>query len=186
MDFGPYRLITRLGTGGMGEVWRAEDTRLLRPVAIKILSANVADDPGWKERFFREARIIAQLNHPQIATIYAIEELGSTVFIVMELVEGESLARRLERGPLSLVETLRLAREAADALGEAHEKKIVHRDSKPDNIMLSRRGAKILDFGIAKQIGPAAQASMTQAGMVVGTLHYMSPEQALGKEVDVR
>src|ERR1051325_549448 len=187
MDFGPYRLITRLGTGGMGEVWRAEDTRLQRSVAIKILSPAIAEDPEWKERFFREARTIAQLNHPNIATIYAIEEAPQGLFIVMELVGGESLAAKLKRGPLTLVETLRLAREAADALGEAHEKQIVHRDIKPDNIILSRRGAKILDFGIAKQIGGAVpQQAMTQAGMVIGTIQYMSPEQALGREVDAR
>jgi serine/threonine-protein kinase len=187
MDFGPYRLITRLGMGGMGEVWRAEDTRLLRPVAIKILSQAVAEDPEWKERFFREARTIAQLNHPNIATIYAIEEAPQGLFIVMELVEGEALGTKLKRGPLTLVETLRLARETADALGEAHEKQIIHRDIKPDNIILSRRGAKVLDFGIAKQIGGSVpQQAMTQAGMVIGTIQYMSPEQALGKEVDAR
>ncbi|HEV7919783.1 MAG TPA: protein kinase [Thermoanaerobaculia bacterium] len=187
MDFAPYRLITRLGMGGMGEVWRAEDTRLQRPVAIKILSRGIAEDPEWKERFFREARTIAQLSHPNIATIYAIEEAPHGLFIVMELVEGESLAAKLKRGPLTLVETLRLAREAADALGEAHEKQIVHRDIKPDNIILSRRGAKILDFGIAKRIGSSTpQQAMTQAGMVVGTIQYMSPEQALGKDVDAR
>ncbi|HKO55775.1 MAG TPA: serine/threonine-protein kinase, partial [Thermoanaerobaculia bacterium] len=187
MDLGPYRLISRLGMGGMGEVWRAEDTRLLRPVAIKILSEAIASDPEWKERFFREARTIAQLNHPNIATIYNIEESPQGLFIAMELVEGESLAAKLKRGPLTLVETLRLARETADALGEAHEKQIVHRDIKPDNIILSRRGAKVLDFGIAKQIGGATpQQAMTQAGMVIGTIQYMSPEQALGKEVDAR
>ncbi|MBV9495381.1 MAG: protein kinase [Acidobacteria bacterium] len=187
MNLGTYRLISRLGTGGMGEVWRAEDTRLLRPVAIKILSQGIAEDPEWKERFLREARTIAQLNHPNIATIYGIEESPQGLFIAMELVEGESLASKLKRGPLTLIETLRLAREAADALGEAHEKQIVHRDIKPDNIILSRRGAKILDFGIAKQIGNAsAQQAMTQAGMVIGTIQYMSPEQALGREVDAR
>ena len=184
---GSYRLIDRLGAGGMGEVWRAEDTRLLRPVAIKILSERIANDPEWKARFLREARTIAQLNHPNIATIYSIEQEGDKFFIAMELVEGESLAAVLARGALAPVEAVRLFKQVAEALAEAHDKGIVHRDIKPDNIMLGKRGVKVLDFGIAKQItAPTDSPTLTQAGLIVGTPFYMSPEQALGRPVDAR
>ncbi|HEX6158985.1 MAG TPA: protein kinase [Thermoanaerobaculia bacterium] len=186
MNLGPYRLISRLGAGGMGEVWRAEDTRLLRPAAIKILPEQLARDPEWKVRFLREARTIAQLNHPNIATIYAIEQEGDTFFIAMELVEGEALSAMIARGPLPAHEVTRIARASADALGEAHAKGIVHRDVKPDNIIVSPRTVKVLDFGIAKQIGRADEATLTQNGMIIGTPHYMSPEQALGRPVDAR
>src|SRR5205807_2208808 len=135
---GSYRLIDRLGAGGMGEVWRAEDTRLLRPVAIKILSERIANDPEWKARFLREARTIAQLNHPNIATIYSIEQEADKFFIAMELVEGESLAAVLAKGKLEPVEVVRIFRQVAEALAEAHDKGIVHRDIKPDNIMLGK------------------------------------------------
>jgi serine/threonine-protein kinase len=187
-QLGAYRLISRLGAGGMGEVWRAEDTRLLRPVAVKILSEKIASDPEWKARFLREARTIAQLNHPNIATIYSIEQEGEKLFIAMELVEGESLAAMIARGPLSIVDAVRIMTQAADALGEAHEKGIVHRDVKPDNILVSKRTAKVLDFGIAKQIGPRKgdDPTLTQGGMIIGTPYYMSPEQALGRPVDRR
>jgi serine/threonine protein kinase len=172
----------------MGEVWRAEDTRLLRPVAIKILSEKIANDPEWKARFLREARTVAQMNHPNIATIYAIEQEGDTFFIAMELVEGESLGALLERGPIPPKESVRIITEVAEALGEAHEKGIVHRDVKPDNIIVGKRGVKVLDFGIAKQTNPtpADTNTLTQSGMIVGTPYYMSPEQARGKVVDSR
>ncbi len=185
---GSYRLISKLGAGGMGEVWRAEDTRLLRPVAIKILSEKIASDPEWKARFMREARTVAQMNHPNIATIYSIEQEGETLFIAMELVEGESLGAVLARGPLPPREIARIMSQVAEALGEAHEKGIVHRDVKPDNIIVSKRVVKVLDFGIAKQTNPTAADSktLTQGGMIVGTPYYMSPEQALGKAVDSR
>jgi serine/threonine protein kinase len=187
-QLGVYRLISRLGAGGMGEVWRAEDTRLLRPAAVKILSEKIASDPEWKARFLREARTIAQLNHPNIATIYSIEQDGPTLFIAMELVEGESLAAMIARGPLPIVDAVRIMTQAADALGEAHEKGIVHRDVKPDNILVSKRTAKVLDFGIAKQVGAMKgdDPTLTQGGMIIGTPYYMSPEQALGKPVDRR
>src|SRR5688572_21151060 len=160
----------------MGEVWRAEDTRLLRQVAVKILPDALAADPEWKERFLREARTIAQLNHPNIATIYGIEEQGNTLFIAMELVAGESLASFIERGPMAPADAVRAATYVADALSDAHEKGIVHRDIKPENILVSPRVVKVLDFGIAKQIGVnATDPSLTQGGMVVGTPHYMSP-----------
>ena len=186
-NLGNYRLIDRLGAGGMGEVWRAEDTRLLRPVAIKILSERIANDPEWKARFLREARTIAQLNHPNIATIYSIEQEADKLFIAMELVEGESLAAVLAKGKLEPVDVVRIFRQAAEALAEAHDKGIVHRDIKPDNIMIGKRGVKVLDFGIAKQITATTDApTLTQAGLIVGTPFYMSPEQALGRPVDAR
>src|SRR5215210_453398 len=147
---GPYRLISPLGAGGMGEVWRAEDSRLLRDVAIKILADHIANDPEWKARFLREARTIAQLNHPNIATIYAIEQEGEKVFIAMELIEGEPLTNILARGAMEPREAVRIARQVAEALEQAHAKGIVHRDIKPDNVLVSKRMiAKVLDFGIA-------------------------------------
>jgi eukaryotic-like serine/threonine-protein kinase len=184
---GSYRLIDRLGAGGMGEVWRAEDTRLLREVAIKILSERIANDPEWKARFLREARTIAQMNHPNIATIYSIEQEAEKLFIVMELVEGESLATVLAKGPLPPTEAVRIIRHVAEALAEAHEKGIVHRDVKPDNVIVGKRGTKVLDFGIAKQLVSTTDSpTLTQAGLIVGTPFYMSPEQALGRPVDAR
>ncbi len=184
---GSYRLIDRLGAGGMGEVWRAEDTRLLRSVAIKILSERIANDPEWKARFLREARTIAQMNHPNIATIYSIEQEAEKLFIVMELVEGESLGTVLAKGPLPPQEAVRMIQQVAEALAEAHEKGIVHRDVKPDNIIVGKRSVKVLDFGIAKQLVSTSQTpTLTQAGLIVGTPFYMSPEQALGKPVDAR
>src|SRR5437870_12371827 len=140
---GSYKLISRLGAGGMGEVWRAEDTRLQRFVAIKILADHIANDPEWKARFLREARTIAQLNHPNIATIYAIEQEGDKFFIAMELIEGESLTAMLARGPMDPREAVRIIREVCEALDEAHSKGIAHRDIKPDNVMVTKRPAKI-------------------------------------------
>jgi len=169
----------------MGEVWRAEDTKLLRKVAIKILPAQLAQDPEWKERFIREARSIAQVTHPNIATIYSIEHDGKTMFIAMELVEGEALGKIIERGPMIPLDAVRVAAHVADGLSEAHQKGIVHRDIKPDNIIVSTRYVKVLDFGIAKQIGATAtDSNLTQGNVVIGTPHYMSPEQAMGRNVD--
>ncbi len=185
-DLGIYRLLDKLGAGGMGEVWRAEDTKLLRQVAIKILPAQLAADPEWKDRFLREARTIAQLNHPNIATIYSIDQQGETFFIAMELVEGEPLSSLIAKGPMIPADAVRAAVHVADGLSEAHSKGIVHRDIKPENILISPKLVKILDFGIAKQIGGTADPALTQGGMVVGTPHYMSPEQALGRGVDAR
>jgi serine/threonine-protein kinase len=186
MEFGNYRLIEKLGAGGMGEVWRAEDKKLLRHVAIKILPAQLAADAEWKERFLREARTVAQLNHPNIATIYSIDQEGSSLFIAMELIEGDPLSRMIARGPMLPADAVRIAAHVADGLGEAHDKGIVHRDIKPENILVSKKVVKILDFGIAKQIGGTADPKLTQGGMVMGTPHYMSPEQALGRNVDAR
>jgi serine/threonine protein kinase len=191
---GPYRLIARLGAGGMGEVWKAEDTRLGRIVAIKVLSQTFAMDADATARLKREARTAAQLYHPNIAMIHSIEQDGDVLFIVMEYVEGEPLTKRLLHGAMSEADICRVARGVADALAEAHEKGIVHRDIKPDNIIVTPSRVKVLDFGIAKQVGLEAQptpsdaptAFVTQQGMILGTVHYMSPEQALGKELDGR
>jgi serine/threonine protein kinase len=185
-QLGSYRLIERIGAGGMGEVWRAEDTKLLRHVAIKILPAQLALDAEWKERFLREARTIAQVNHPNIATIYSIDQHEDSFFIAMELIEGEPLSSMIAQGPMLPADAVRVAIHVADGLSEAHEKGIVHRDIKPDNILVSKKVVKILDFGIAKQLGGTADPSLTQGGMVMGTPHYMSPEQALGRAVDAR
>jgi serine/threonine protein kinase len=188
---GPYRLIARVGAGGMGEVWRAEDTRLGRVVAIKVLPPSVLADVEATARLKREARTAAQLYHPSIATIHSIEQDGDHIFIVEEFVEGESLTQVIKRGGLSESEICRIGRAVADALAEAHAKGIVHRDIKPDNVIVAGNRVKVLDFGIAKQVGiagaPSSQtptAFVTQQGMILGTIHYMSPEQALGKTID--
>lgn len=190
---GPYRLIARVGVGGMGEVWRAEDTRLGRTVAIKVLPPSVLADAEAIARLKREARTAAQLYHPSIATIHSIEQDGDHLFIVEEFVEGESLTQVIKRGGLSESDVCRIARAVADALAEAHAKGIVHRDIKPDNIIVAGNRVKVLDFGIAKQVGIAGAPSsetptafVTQQGMILGTIHYMSPEQALGKTIDGR
>ena len=176
----------------MGEVWKAEDTRLGRTVAIKVLPAAVSADIEAVARLKREARTAAQLYHPNIATIHAIEQEGDLIFIVMEYVEGEPLSHVFKRGPLAEAELCRIGRGVADALAAAHEKGIVHRDIKPDNIIVSGNRVKVLDFGIAKQVGvqtttsEAPTAFMTQQGMILGTVQYMSPEQAIGKPLDPR
>src|SRR5216684_2907387 len=191
---GPYRLISRVGKGGMGEVWRAEDSRLGRTVAIKVLPPSFVADVEATARLKREARTAAQLYHPSIATIHSIEQDGDHIFIVEEFVEGEPLTKVISRGGLSETEICRIVRAVADALAEAHAKGIVHRDIKPDNIIVNGNRVKVLDFGIAKQVGvegasaadtPTA-AFVTQQGMILGTIHYMSPEQALGKAIDGR
>ena len=188
-ELGPYRLLARIGAGGMGEVWKAEDMRLLRPVAVKILSERIATDAESKTRFLREARTAAQLNHPNIATIYAVDEQDDVMYIAMELVEGESLADLIAGANLSRNDAVRITRQVAEALAEAHSKGIVHRDIKPENIIVTTRSVKVLDFGIAKHVGPAKtsdNATLTQGGMILGTPYYMSPEQALGRPVDGR
>jgi serine/threonine protein kinase len=178
----------------MGEVWRAEDTRLGRVVAIKVLPPSVVADVEATARLKREARTAAQLYHPSIATIHSIEQDADHIFIVEEFVEGDSLTNVIKRGGLSEAEICRIGRAVADALAEAHAKGIVHRDIKPDNIIVSGNRVKVLDFGIAKQVGIVGASAadtptasfMTQQGMILGTIHYMSPEQALGKTVDGR
>jgi eukaryotic-like serine/threonine-protein kinase len=196
--FGPYEIAAPLGAGGMGEVYRARDTRLNRTVAIKVLPDHLADRVELRERFEREARTIASLNHPHICTLYDIGREGGTDYLVMEHLEGETLAARLRKGPLPIEQVLQYAIEIADALDKAHGKGITHRDLKPGNIMLSTSGAKLLDFGLAKlkqEMAPAnAQMSqlptmndpLTAQGTIVGTLQYMAPEQLEGKEADTR
>ncbi|HEX2120557.1 MAG TPA: protein kinase [Thermoanaerobaculia bacterium] len=189
---GTYRLIGRLGAGGMGEVWKAEDTRLGRTVAIKILPPSVATDAHAIARMKREARTAAQIYHPNIATIHAFEEVGGRVFIVMEYVEGEPLTHLIRRGPIAEADVCRIGRSIADALAEAHEKGIVHRDIKPDNVIVNGPRVKVLDFGIAKRVEPESVDAndpttvLTQQGMIIGTVFYMSPEQALGQPLDAR
>ena len=190
---GAYQLIDRLGAGGMGEVWKAEDPRLGRTVAIKILSPKIAADRDAIPRLQREARTAAQLYHPNIATIHSIEEDEGRHFIVMEYVPGDPLKKVMHDRRLTELEVCRMARGVADALAEAHEKGIVHRDIKPDNIIVNGARVKVLDFGVAKRVGfepvvsdDAPTAFVTQQGMIVGTVYYMSPEQALGKPLDAR
>ena len=195
---GPYEIQAPLGAGGMGEVYRARDTRLDRTVAIKILPQQVANDPLRKQRFEREAKTISGLNHPNICVLYDVGRQDGIEYLVMECVEGETLAKRLERGPLPLDQVLQIGAQIAGALDKAHRHGVVHRDLKPGNIMITPAGAKLLDFGLAKPTGPAlssplgatmtaAQTSpVTEQGVIIGTFHYMSPEQVEGKEVDGR
>src|SRR5678816_1436294 len=157
---GPYEVTSQLGEGGMGVVFRARDTKLQRDVALKLLPDHFADDPGRLSRFLREAQMLASLNHPNIAQIYGLEESGITRCIVMELVEGQTLAERIQRGPIPKEEALQIARRIAVALDAAHEKGIVHRDLKPANIKVTPDGnVKILDFGLAKTFSDAAADS---------------------------
>ena len=205
---GPYEVIGPLGAGGMGEVYRAKDTRLDRTVALKILPAHAASDPEFKARFEREAKTISQLNHPNICVLYDVGESNGAAFLVMELLEGETLAARLGKGALPTEDVLRIAGEIADALDKAHRKGIIHRDLKPANVMLTPSGSKLLDFGLAKpgvvststietQLAsssqlktPPAGASqappLTAKGTILGTFQYMSPEQIEGDLADAR
>ena len=198
-SFGPYEVMAALGAGGMGEVWRARDTRLDREVALKLLPDAVAADPERLSRFEREARLLASLNHPNIAALHGLEQSGTVRALVMELVEGETLAERLERGPIPLTEALDLTRQIAAALECAHEHGIVHRDLKPANVKVTPGGqVKLLDFGLAKVLSgegerkPDLESSPTRThkgtlgGVILGTAPYMSPEQARGKAVDKR
>ncbi|MGA2359748.1 MAG: protein kinase [Terriglobales bacterium] len=197
---GPYEIIAPLGAGGMGEVYRALDTRLDRTIAIKILPSHLSDDAMRRQRFEREAKAVSSLNHPHICTLYDIGRQDGVDFIVMEYVEGVTLGARLEKGPLPTAEVLEFGIQLASALDKAHRNGVTHRDLKPGNIMLTKSGTKLLDFGLAKAAPPlaagatgatltnaAAQANpVTREGAVVGTVPYMSPEQVEGKEVDAR
>jgi Tol biopolymer transport system component len=199
---GPYEILSPLGAGGMGEVYRARDTRLDRTVAVKVLPEHL-DSPEARERFDREARAISSLNHPHICVLHDVGHQGSTDYLVMEHLEGETLAKRIDRGPLLAAELLRIAVEIADALEKAHRQGILHRDLKPANIMLTKSGAKLMDFGLAKATPIAVDLSssptvsqpapadarlepLTARGTIVGTFQYMAPEQIEGKETDAR
>ena len=191
---GPYEIQSALGAGGMGEVYRARDTRLDREVAIKVLPAEVSSDPSLRQRLEREAKAVSKLSHPHICTLFDIGHQDGVDFLVMELIQGETLEQRLTRGPLPLEQTLRFAAETADALAKAHKLGVVHRDLKPSNIMLTKSGAKLMDFGLAKECAPAAlmeastveQRKLTAEGAIVGTFQYMAPEQLEGRETDAR
>jgi len=197
--FGPYEIVAPLGAGGMGEVYKARDTRLDRTVAIKILPADMAADEQRRERFRREARAISSLTHAHICTLHDIGDQDGVDFLVMEYLSGETLAHRLLRGALPLEDVLRIAIQLADALDTAHRAGLTHRDLKPANVMLTASGAKVLDFGLAKwhttevdsrisaaQAAITAPPTLTQVGTVVGTIQYMAPEQVEGKSADAR
>ena len=194
---GPYEIVSALGAGGMGEVYRARDTRLERTVAVKVLPANLASSPEVRQRFEREAKTISQLSHPHICALYDVGSQDGVEYLVMEYLEGETLAERLVRGALPLEQTLRCGIEIADALDKAHRQGIVHRDLKPGNVMLTKSGVKLLDFGLAKVLepeppvgsltsAPTAARDVTREGTILGTLSYMAPEQLEGKRVDAR
>src|SRR5437660_1205100 len=198
---GPYEIVSALGAGGMGEVYRARDTKLGRDVALKVIPDTFALDPDRRARFQREAQVLASLNHPHIAAIYGLEDSGETHALVLELVEGETLADRIARGAILLDEALPIARQICEALDAAHEQGIVHRDLKPANIKVTPDGVvKVLDFGLAKlaersgaptsdlSLSPTitSPAMMTGVGMLLGTAAYMSPEQAKGRPADKR
>jgi eukaryotic-like serine/threonine-protein kinase len=195
---GSFEMLDALGAGGMGEVWRARDTTLQRDVAIKVLPDSVAARPDRLGRFRREAQLLAALNHPNIASIYGIEEAQGTPALVLELVEGPTLADRIAQGPIPVAEVLSIAKQIADAIEAAHAQGIVHRDLKPSNIKVKRDGTvKVLDFGLAKALEPSVEAAgadvatvtspaMTVAGVILGTAAYMSPEQARGEVADAR
>jgi serine/threonine protein kinase len=191
-----YRILDKLGAGGMGEVYRAEDLNLERRVAIKVLPVAFASDRERLARFEREARVLASLNHPNIAAIYGVEEADGKRFLILELVEGETLAERLSKGPPPIEDTLEICLQIAEGLEGAHEKNIIHRDLKPSNVKMTPEGkVKILDFGLARAYhdqvpdvdlakSPTITADMTRPGVILGTAAYMSPEQAKGKDVD--
>ncbi len=187
-----YEILAPIGAGGMGEVYKARDTRLDRVVAIKVLPEHIAKREDLKARFEREARAVASLNHPHICVLYDIGEEQGTSFMVLEHLEGETLDSRLQRGALPLDTALEYAKQTADALDRAHRAGVTHRDIKPGNLMLTRDGVKVLDFGLAKSTakpGPTEAtivASLTSEGTVLGTPQYMAPEQFEGKEADPR
>src|SRR5262245_42661438 len=197
--FGSLEITALLGKGGMGEVYKARDTKLKRDVAIKILPEDFSRDADRISRFQREAEVLASLNHPNIAAIYDVQEAEGSRFLVLELIEGETLADRIQRGPIPVTEALNIAKSICEALAAAHEKGVVHRDLKPSNVNITPDGkVKVLDFGLAKAMenapstdlsnSPTVVTSMagTNAGVILGTAAYMSPEQARGKKADAR
>ncbi|HEX7795034.1 MAG TPA: serine/threonine-protein kinase, partial [Vicinamibacterales bacterium] len=196
-QFGSFQILSLLGEGGMGEVFRARDLTLGRDVAVKIISADIGHDASRRSRFEREARLLASLNHPNIAAIYAVDSVDSSPALVLELIEGVTLADRLVSGPLPIDDVIAIARQLVDALEAAHEKGIVHRDLKPANIKITSAGfVKVLDFGLAKaltsedespsptgSVSPTITAGLTREGTILGTSAYMSPEQTRGESV---
>ncbi len=194
---GPYEVTALIGAGGMGEVYRARDTKLRREVALKVLPDRFAADPDRLARFTREAHVLAMLNHPNIAAIYGVEDSGSVHALVLELVEGPTLADRIAGRPIATAEAMKIAAQVGEALEAAHEKGIIHRDLKPANIKVTPdERVKVLDFGLAKALtdehsddasmSPTMTALASRLGVIVGTAAYMSPEQAQGKTVDKR
>nr|MDP9266940.1 serine/threonine protein kinase [Acidobacteriota bacterium] len=194
---GPYEILAPAGAGGMGEVYRARDTRLDREVAVKILPSTMSENADIRERFEREARAVSKLSHPNICILHDVGREGDVDFIVMEYLEGETLEQRLTKGPLPPEQILRYAIQIADALDKAHRQGIIHRDMKPANIMLTKAGAKLMDFGLAKQLEavPVAAAlteltatdrKLTTEGTILGTFQYMAPEQLEGQDADQR
>jgi eukaryotic-like serine/threonine-protein kinase len=196
---GPYEVLGLIGAGGMGEVYKAHDTRLDRTVAIKVLPADISADPDRRARFDREAKTIAGLTHPHICTLHDVSEHAGSMFLVMEHLDGETLAHRIAKGPLPIDQALTIAIDIADALSAAHRHGVIHRDLKPGNVMLTKSGAKLLDFGLAKLTGhgeqgtlamiasaPTRSAPLTGEGVIVGTLQYMAPEQLEGRPADAR
>src|SRR6266487_4554884 len=196
---GPYEILSPLGAGGMGEVYKARDTRLERVVAIKVLPSHLSSSPEVRQRFEREAKTISALSHPHICALYDVGNQDGVEYLVMEYLEGETLAGRLAKGPLPLEQTLRYGIEISDALDRAHRQGIVHRDLKPGNVMLTKSGMKLLDFGLAKAMAsvtsqssltalPTAAGStpLTREGTILGTFQYMAPEQLEGGEADAR
>jgi len=197
---GPYEILTPIGAGGMGEVYKARDTRLDRTVAVKVLPTALSSSEEIRQRFEREAKTISQLSHAHICALYDVGREGDVEYLVMEYLEGETLAARLARGPLPLEQTIRFGTQMADALEKAHRQGIVHRDLKPGNVMLTRSGAKLLDFGLAKSVATASSSpaatslptvmgqseNLTEKGTVLGTFQYMAPEQVEGREADSR
>ncbi len=196
---GPYEIVAPLGAGGMGEVYRAKDTRLGRDVAVKVLPQHLSSNPEIRARFEREAKTVSALNHPNICVLHDVGRQGDVDYLVMELIEGETLAQRLSRGALPVPDVLRLGAQIADALGRAHRAGVMHRDLKPGNVMLTKSGVKLLDFGLAKAVAPTSSPSgltslptmagsvpLTQEGTILGTFQYMAPEQLEGKEADGR
>src|SRR5512134_1293528 len=209
---GPYELVAPIGAGGMGEVYRAKDTRLDRTVAVKVLPPHLSSSPESRQRFEREARTISQLSHPHICALYDVGHQDGVDYLVMEYLEGETLADRLAKGPLPLDLTLRYGTEIADALDKAHRQGIVHRDLKPGNVMITKSGVKLLDFGLAKAFERSLDATgreqtaaaqhpmagrnltalptqigpLTKEGAILGTVQYMAPEQLEGRDADAR
>ena len=197
---GPYEIVAPIGAGGMGEVYKAKDTRLERTVAVKVLPQHLSSSPEIRQRFEREAKTISQLSHSNICALYDVGNADGVEYLVMELLEGETLSDRLAKGALPLEQTLRFGTQITDALDKAHRQGIVHRDLKPGNVMITKSGVKLLDFGLAKAMAPPVQSAvtslptalgsmpnnLTQEGTILGTFQYMAPEQLEGREADGR